>query len=305
MSSIGANEFESNTAETAQPESGENTDEQPDSPQVPAVEFRHLSFGYGDRKILDDVTFQVQRGEILIILSGSGGGKSTIMKLILGLEKPDAGNILIDGEDIAGYDEDQLQPIRDCLGMVFQDNALFDSLSVYDNVAFRLHEHGISEDVVAPEVQQLLRFVELEGEAETLPAELSGGMRKRVGIARALVGDPKIILFDEPTVGLDPPTSAKICELIIKLRDLEQVASILVTHEMDIVKYLSTAYLTLTERGDINIRDTERGHALRNTRIMMLRQGREIFCGTEDELVASTDPGIHSFIAGTELLPDE
>lgn len=253
---------------------------------------------------MDEVNFAVRRGEILIILSTSGGGKSTILKLILGLLKPDAGQILIEGEDVTDFDENRMQPIRDRIGMVFQDNALFDSLSVYDNVAFRPHELAVPEEAVASEVRQLLQFVDLEDDSDTLPEKLSGGMRKRVALARALIGDPKLILFDEPTVGLDPPTSATICELMIKLRDLEQVASIVVTHEMDIVKYLSTAYLTLTERGEIDIHDTEAGHALGNTRIMMVRNGREIFCGTEDELIAFDDPHVHEFIAGTELLPD-
>jgi phospholipid/cholesterol/gamma-HCH transport system ATP-binding protein len=280
-------------------------DEREDSPSPTEVEFRDVSFGYDDRRILDEVSFAVRRGEILIILSPSGGGKSTILKLILGLLKPDAGTILIKGEDITNYDEDRMQRERDCIGMVFQENALFDSLSVYDNVAFRLHERGLAEASVESEVLQLLQFVDLEAETDNLPEKLSGGMRKRVGIARALVGDPTLILFDEPTVGLDPPTSATICELMIKLRDLERVASIVVTHEMDIVKYLSTAYLTLTDRGEIDIRDTEDHHALANTRIMMLRNGREIFCGTEAELIASSDPDVHSFIVGTELLPEE
>lgn len=271
---------------------------------TPEVEFRDVCFAYDELRILDNVSLAVSRGEILIILSASGGGKSTILRLILGLEKADAGQILIEGEDVTNFDDDQMQPVRDRIGMVFQDNALFDSLSVYDNVAFRPHELGVPEEEIESEVRQLLKFVDLEEEADSLPEQLSGGMRKRVALARALIGDPKLILFDEPTVGLDPPTSATICELMIKLRDLENVASIVVTHEMDIVKYLSTAYLTLTERGDIMIRDTDDGPALSNTRIIMLRQGREIFCGTEDELIVSTDPNVHNFIARTELLPD-
>jgi phospholipid/cholesterol/gamma-HCH transport system ATP-binding protein len=286
--------------------SGEpQTDEPEDTPSTPEVEFRDVSFSYDDRQILDQVSFAVKRGEILIILSASGGGKSTILKLILGLLKADAGQIRIEDEDVTNFDEDRMQPIRDRIGMVFQENALFDSLSVYDNVAFRPHELEVPDEVIDTEVRELLRFVDLEEDADSLPDKLSGGMRKRVALARALIGDPKLILFDEPTVGLDPPTSATICELMIKLRDLERVASIVVTHEMDIVKYLSTAYLTLTDRGEIDIRDTEDHHALANTRIMMLRNGREIFCGTEDELIASTNTNVHNFIAGTELIPDE
>jgi phospholipid/cholesterol/gamma-HCH transport system ATP-binding protein len=159
-----------------------------------AVEFRDVSFSYNDEKILDGISFAVMRGEIKIILSGSGGGKSTILKLILGLLKPDEGQVLIDGEDITNYNESQLKPSRDKIGMVFQEGGLFDSLSVYDNVAYRLHEENMPEEDVEREVGLLLRFVNLENETDKLPNELSGGMQKRVGIARALVGDPRACL---------------------------------------------------------------------------------------------------------------
>ena len=161
---------------------------------TPAVEFRDVSFSYDDEKVLDGVSFAVMRGEIKIILSGSGGGKSTILKLILGLLKPDDGQVLIDGEDITNYDESQLKPARDKIGMVFQEGGLFDSLSVYDNVAYRLHEEDVPEEEVEKEVGLLLHFVDLDNETDKLPNELSGGMQKRVGIARALVGDPRIVL---------------------------------------------------------------------------------------------------------------
>jgi phospholipid/cholesterol/gamma-HCH transport system ATP-binding protein len=271
------------------------------TPEAPchAVEFRHVTFSYDERPVLVDVSFTVACGEIKIILSGSGGGKSTILRLILGLEKPDQGQILVNGIDITGLDENGLQPVRDCIGMVFQENALFDSLSVYDNVAFRLHERGVPEEEIEREVRALLKFVGLESEIDRLPAELSGGMQKRVGIARALVGDPKLVLFDEPTVGLDPPTSHTISDLVIALRDLERVASVLVTHEMDVVKYLATNYMVLGERGEIGIKPADQ--PLSNTTILMLRKGREIFSGTEEELVQSTDPYIQEFLAGTEL----
>jgi phospholipid/cholesterol/gamma-HCH transport system ATP-binding protein len=183
---------------------------------TPAVEFRNVHFSFEDEKVLDGISFTVMRGEIKIILSGSGGGKSTILKLILGLLKPDEGQVLVDGEDITEYNESQLMPTRDKIGTVFQDGGLFDSLSVYDNVAYRLHEEGIPEEDVEREVGLLLRFVDLENELDRLPNELSGGMQKRVGVARALVGNPRIVLFDEPTVALDPPTAATISELIIR-----------------------------------------------------------------------------------------
>ncbi len=173
--------------------------------ETPAIEFRNVDFSCDDNKVLNGVNFQVARGEIKIILSGSGGGKSTILKLVLGLLKPDAGQIFIDGEEITECDETELQRIRDKLGMVFQEGALFDSLTVYENVAYRLQERDMPEKNVEEEVLSLLKFVKLENEMDKLPSELSGGMRKRVSVARALVGNPKIVLFDEPTVALDPP----------------------------------------------------------------------------------------------------
>ena len=245
------------------------------------------------------------RGEIKIILSGSGGGKSTILKLILGLLKPDGGQVLIDGEDITDFDDSQLKPVRDKIGMVFQEGGLFDSLSVYDNVAYRLHEEVVPEEDVEREVRQLLRFVDLEGETDKLPNQLSGGMQKRVGIARALVGNPRILLFDEPTVALDPPTAATISELIIRLRDLENIASILVTHEMDTVKYITTAYAAITEKGEVTVEEEGDKFCLSNTKILMLRDGRVIFSGTNEEFVQSEDPYIQKFISGTEMETDQ
>jgi phospholipid/cholesterol/gamma-HCH transport system ATP-binding protein len=273
-------------------------------PVTPAIEFRNVHFSYDDNKVLDDVSFTLLHGSIKIVLSGSGGGKSTILKLILGLLKPDTGQIFVYGEDITNYGEEELQPVRDKMGMVFQEGALFDSLSVYDNAAFRLHEHDVPEEEIEREVRLLLRFVGLEGEMDKLPSELSGGMQKRLSIARALVGDPRIVLFDEPTVGLDPPTAATICELIIKLRDLEDVSSILVTHEMDVVKYVSSAYAVVSENGEVAFKEKDENLSLTNTGILMLRDGRVIFNGTEAELVRSEDPYIQDFIHGTEIEPD-
>jgi phospholipid/cholesterol/gamma-HCH transport system ATP-binding protein len=270
-----------------------------------AVEFRNVHFSFDDENVLDGISFTVMRGEIKIILSGSGGGKSTILKLILGLLKPDEGQVLIDGDDITDYDESQLKPVRDKIGMVFQEGGLFDSLSVYDNVAYRLHEEGMPEEDVEREVGLLLRFVNLENEMDKLPNELSGGMQKRVGIARARVGNPRMVLFDEPTAALDPPTAATISELIIRLRDLENVASILVTHEMDTVKYITTAYAAVTEKGQVTVKEEGDKFCLSNTKILMLRKGRVIFSGTNEEFVQSEAPYIQKFISGTEMEPDQ
>ena len=153
--------------------------------EIPAMEFRDVVLAFDERVILNKLSFSVRKGETKIILGGSGGGKSTIIKLVLGLLKPDSGRVLVDGEDITDYNEAQMMSVRKKIGMVFQEGALFDSLSVYDNVAYRLHEQGRPEDEVEQEVRRMLRFVNLEDAIDKMPSELSGGMRRRVGIARA------------------------------------------------------------------------------------------------------------------------
>ncbi len=265
---------------------------------VPAIEFRDVHLSFEDNKILDGISFTVRRGETKVILGRSGGGKSTTIRLILGLLKPDSGQILIDGEDITNYSEIEMMTVRAKIGMVFQEGALFDSLSVYDNVAYRLHEQGIAETEVETEVRRMLKFVDLEDAIDKMPAELSGGMRRRVGIARALVGDPQIVLFDEPTAGLDPPTARTICELAIKLRDLEDVSSIFVTHEMKNLEYLSSEYATVDENGEVVFEMEGEKLCLINTEIVMLKEGKIIFSGKDEEFAATDDPYILKFVRG-------
>lgn len=264
----------------------------------PAIEFRDVELAFDDQVILDKVSFQVRRGEIKVVLGGSGTGKSTIINIILGLLRPDAGEVLIDGEDITGYDDQELMEIRKNIGMVFQEGALFDSLSVYDNVAYRLHEEGVSEDEVEHEVRRMLHFVNLEEAIDKMPSELSGGMRRRVGIARALVGNPSIVLFDEPTAGLDPPTARTICELAIKLRDLEDVSSIFVTHEMNNLEYLSSEYAILDREGQVHFELEGERLCLLSTEVIMLKEGEIIFSGKEDALRQQQDPYIRKFLRG-------
>ena len=265
---------------------------------VPAIEFRNVVLAFDDRVILDRLSFKVLKGETKIILGGSGGGKSTIIKLVLGLLKPDEGQVLVDGEDITDYSEAQMVDVRKNIGMVFQEGALFDSLSVYDNVAYRLHEQGLSEEEVEPEVRRMLRFVNLEDAIDKMPAELSGGMRRRVGIARALIGDPKIVLFDEPTAGLDPPTARTICELAMKLRDLEDVSSIFVTHEMNNLDYLCSEYAVVNEEGQVVFEREGERLCLTNSKVMMMRNGKVIFAGTDERLRKAEDPYIQKFLRG-------
>src|SRR5258706_14039787 len=177
---------------------------------IPAIEFRNVTMIFDDRNILNNLSFKVMKGETKIILGGSGSGKSTTIKLVLGLLKPDSGQILVDGEDITNYGEAEMMKVRKKIGMIFQEGALFDSLSVYENVAFKLHEQGVPEEEVESELRRMLSCVIVKKAMDKMHSELSGGMRRRVGIARALVGDPKIVLFDEPTAGLDPPTARTI-----------------------------------------------------------------------------------------------
>lgn len=264
----------------------------------PAIEFRDVELAFDDLVVLDRVSFTVRRGETKIVLGGSGGGKSTIINLVLGLLKPDAGQILIDGEDITGLDDQDLMRVRKKIGMVFQEGALFDSLSVYENVAYRLEEEGLDEDEIEHEVRRMLEFVDLEDAVDKMPIELSGGMRRRVGIARALVGNPSIVLFDEPTAGLDPPTARTICELAIKLRDLEGVSSIFVTHEMNNLDCLATEYAIVDETGNVCFELEGDKLCLINTEVMMLRKGNIIFSGKDEQLRLVEDPYILRFITG-------
>jgi phospholipid/cholesterol/gamma-HCH transport system ATP-binding protein len=265
---------------------------------TPAIEFRDVTLAFDEQVILDRLSFKVRKGETKVILGGSGGGKSTTIKLILGLLKPNEGRILVDGEDITEYSEAEMMPVRKKIGMVFQEGALFDSLSVYDNVAYRLHEQGVPEEEVEQEVRRMLRFVNLEEAIDKMPIELSGGMRRRVGVARALVGGPKIVMFDEPTAGLDPPTARTICELAIKLRDLEDVSSIFVTHEMNNVKYLTNEYAVVNDDGEIIFEEEGQRLCLTNTKVMMLRGGKIIFEGTDEALHRHEDAYIRRFIRG-------
>ena len=264
----------------------------------PAIEFRDVELAFDDKVVLDRVNFTVKKGETKIVLGGSGGGKSTIINLVLGLLKPDAGQILVDGENITELDDQELMQVRKKIGMVFQEGALFDSLSVYENVAYRLEEQGLDEDEIEHEVIRMLEFVDLEEAIDKMPAELSGGMRRRVGIARALVGNPSIVLFDEPTAGLDPPTARTICELAIKLRDLEGVSSIFVTHEMNNLDTIASEYAIVDEKGQVHFEEEGDNLCLINTEVMMLRRGEIIFSGKDEQLRLAENPYILRFIHG-------
>ncbi|HZS05144.1 MAG TPA: ATP-binding cassette domain-containing protein [Blastocatellia bacterium] len=265
-------------------------------PIHPAIEFREVSLAFDERVILNRVSFAVRQGEAKIVMGGSGTGKSTLLRLVLGLLKPDTGRIFVDGEDITAYSEEQMMRVRQKIGMVFQEGALFDSLPVYDNVAYRLREQKVPESEIEPVVLRMLRFVDLEHAVDKMPNELSGGMRRRVGIARALVGNPKIILYDEPTAGLDPITARTICELAVKLRDLEDVSSIFVTHRLQDIDVLSSEYVIRDDMGNLVFEKEGNRMCLINTKFIMLKEGDVIFSGTDEQLRKSENPYIIRFL---------
>src|SRR5881296_3966641 len=198
----------------------------------PAIVFEQVSIAFERKPVLDGISFHLAKGETKAIFGVAGSGKSTILKLSLGLLKPDDGHIYVLGEDVTELSEEALFDLRRKIGMVFQESALFDSLTVRENVAYRLYELGVDEQEIDNRVRQVLGFVGLEEAIDKMPAELSGGMKRRVALARALIGEPEIMLYDEPTAGLDPVTSKKINELIITLRDIKSVTGVFVTHRM-------------------------------------------------------------------------
>jgi len=263
---------------------------------APLLELRNVSKYYTDTPVLNRVSFKLHRGETKIILGGSGSGKSTMLKLMIGLEHPDEGQVLIEGIDVTKADERHLNRMRPRIGMVFQESGLFDSLNVFENVAYRLFEINMAEDTIEERVDRVLGFVGLTGAKDKMPSELSGGMKRRVSLARALVSQPKVMLYDEPTAGLDPVTSRKINELIIRLRDTEGVSGVFVTHRLRDAFTLASEYAT-DSGGNTRFVREDGTFCLANTRFVMLHEGRIIFEGPDELLRASTDPYIQKFIA--------
>ena len=260
------------------------------------IKLVNVTKSYRDQQILRGVDLEVGRAETKVVLGGSGSGKSTIVKLILGLEKPNSGQIFVDGEDTTPLGEQDLMRVRKKFGMVFQEGALFDSLTVGDNVAYKMREEKLfTEDEIEAVVRRMLGFVDLEEVIDKMPAELSGGMRRRVAIARALVGNPKIMLYDEPTAGLDPITSRTISELVIKLRDLEGVSSVFVTHDLRTAFTLASQFAVVKSGGEVEFVGEDGKLCLINTRFVMLQDGKILFEGTDEELRSMDNPYIQEF----------
>jgi phospholipid/cholesterol/gamma-HCH transport system ATP-binding protein len=264
----------------------------------PIIVFDHVSLAFDDKEILRDVSFTLQTGHTKIFLGASGAGKSTILRLILGLLKPDAGRIFVNGERVDNMSEDDMMKIRADLGMVFQEGALFDSLTVRENVGYKLFEEStIPLEEVNRRVEEVLGFVRLAEFIDRMPSELSGGQRRRVAIARAMTAKPRILLYDEPTTGLDPITSLTIDEEIIKLRDIEGVSSIVVTHQLRDAFYVAE-HMAIQNGREVAF---ERSPARKadEAEFIMLKDGRIAFEGNATELreTAAKDPYVHAFLS--------
>lgn len=266
-------------------------------PGSPIVVFDKVSLAFDDNVILQDVSFTLITGHTKIILGASGAGKSTVLKLILGLLKPDAGVIWVNGERVDGMSEDDLMKVRADLGMVFQEGALFDSLTVAENVGYKLYEESdMPADQVRRRVEEVLGFIGLADYIDRMPSELSGGQRRRVAIARAMAAKPRILLYDEPTTGLDPITASTVDDEIIKLRDLENVSSILVTHQLRDAFYVATHEAVRRDDGLMRVTAADADKS-EEAEFIMLRDGRVAFEGHAEELRSSTDPYLKTFLS--------
>jgi phospholipid/cholesterol/gamma-HCH transport system ATP-binding protein len=263
---------------------------------APAVVFEDVAIAFDDNEVLRGVSFHLPRGETKAVFGVAGSGKSLILKLALGLIKPDSGRILVLGQDVTQMPEDQLFELRGKIGMVFQESALFDSLTVRENVAYRLmEEHGIYDEVIDRKVREALRFVELEHTLDLDPSELSGGMRRRVAIARAIITQPELLLYDSPTGGLDPVTSNTIIELIVKQRDVYQTSALLVTHRLQDAFTMATRQFDKQANRMVPLPSGK--HCEVPLTFLMLRDGKVIFDGDLQQLAHSEDEYIREYIS--------
>src|SRR5215470_4171983 len=266
------------------------------SDRVVTVDFEEVSIAFEDQLVLDGISFRLERGATKAIFGVAGSGKSTILKLALGLMRPDSGRILVLGEDVTAMTEDRLFELRRRVGIVFQESALFDSLTVRENVAFRLIEEGhTSEEETEERVREALSFVELEHTMDLYPSQLSGGMRRRVAIARTIITHPEVLLYDSPTGGLDPVTSNTIIELVVKQRDVYKVSSLLVTHRLQDAFTMATHYFDRAE----NKMKPLPPHARTEVpfSFLILRDGHVIFDGDIKQLRETRDEYIREYIS--------
>jgi phospholipid/cholesterol/gamma-HCH transport system ATP-binding protein len=275
------------------------THESPQSDELstftgPVVQFTNVAIHFGDKNVLQDISFAVERGQTLIILGPAGCGKSVLMKLANGLLKPDSGTITVFGQCIDDMDEKHLYRVREHIGMVFQESALFDSLSVADNIAYRLHEERMPEEEAHKKVVEALHFVDLDHAIDKFPSELSGGMRRRVSIARAIISSPDLILYDSPTGGLDPITSTTIIELVVKQRDVSHATSLLITHRLQDAFALARNRFN-PETGKME--EIPNGGIDDTTRFLVLNEGKVVFDGNTRDLVHTEDPWLKDYLS--------
>lgn len=261
-----------------------------------AVSLRDVSLAFDDHVVLQHLGFEVPRGAMRILIGASGSGKSVILKLILGLLRPDTGHVLVEGHRIDNLPEGDLLRVRSDIGMLFQENALFDSLTVDENVGYRLYEESdLPREQVRARVEEVLTFIGLREFIDRMPDTLSGGQRRRVAIARAIAPRPRLLLFDDPTTGLDPIIATSVDDEIIKLRDLQHVSCLVVTHQIRDAFYIAT-HQAVSTGGSIEIRPAD-GDRL--AEFMVLRDGRIQFHGSPSELLASRDPFLEEFLYRT------
>lgn len=269
----------------------------PDSQDKPIV-FDDVAIAFDENLVLDGISFTLARGETKVLLGVAGTGKSTVLKLALGLMKPDRGHIHVLGQDVTQMEEEELYELRRQLGMVFQESALFDSLTVRENVAYRLMEEKVADEEIERRVREALRFVELERTINMFPAELSGGMRRRVAIARAIVNHPEVLLYDSPTGGLDPVTSTTIIELVVKQRDVSHTSALLVTHRLQDAFTMATHYFDTESNQMRQLPPGPKGPGVnQHTTFLILREGKVIFDGNAPELAHSSDEYIREYIS--------
>ena len=265
-------------------------------PDPTVVEFEHVCLVLDDKPVLRDVSFRLARAETKVILGAASSGKSVLLKTALGLFRPDSGRVAVFGRDITGLREEELYPIRQRIGMVFQEGALFDSMTVYGNVAYVFQEdRALPAEEEETRVRRALHFVGLEEAIEKLPSELSGGMRRRVAIARAFVGQPALMLYDSPTAGLDPLTAQSIITLIVKLGDLEDVSGLVVTHRLQDAGVIADYFYDRESEGLLPAHGNGRDYDTK-TSVLVLREGQVVFDGARDEMFRARDAYIRRFI---------
>jgi len=262
--------------------------------QEPVIVFENVSIAFDEKKILDQLSFTLWHGQTKALFGVAGAGKTLVLKLAMGLIKPDSGRILVLGHEVSAMREHDLFALRRRIGMIFQESALFDSLNVEDNVSFRMREEHVAAEECNRRVREALRFVELEHTMKLFPSELSGGMRRRVAIARAIVNEPELLLYDSPTAGLDPVTSTTIVELLVKQRDVYHTSALLVTHR------LQDAFTMATHRFNPELNkmvEVQRGSDWDSkTSFLVLKDGLKIFEGSAEEIATNNDPYIREYL---------